>query len=272
MAIIALTGKAGSGKDTVASIVQELYPEMNWQIKGFADKLRQVASLLTGIPAEDIKKQEVKEQFLDTQWDTSACTHDKLRPILEASMFKDGIQSDGMEDGVPKWLKDVEKLGWTPPFPYKPGVIYTRNDFFTRKTTLRQFLQKLGTEAIRDGLHPQAWINALMCDYKPRKKEGGFQRIVYHCGHPVDFEREVEYPNWLITDCRFPNELEAIKSRGGTCFRIVRPDNPYPKSNHESETALDGVELLTIINDGSLEQLRLRLKEVFDTIVKNLGK
>lgn len=217
MAIFALAGRAGSGKDTVAQMVQELYPELNWQIKGFADKLRQVTSLLTGIPAKDMKKQEVKEQYLGDEWNM----------IL-------------------------------------PGGVEVR-------TTVRYFLQNLGTNAIRGSLNCNSWVNALMCDYK------------MNCdpfGSPVSEQMqeaweavigELYYPNWLITDTRFPNELESITSRGGTCIRIVRPDNPYPQSHHESETALDGVELLTIINDGSLDQLRLRVKEVFDPIVKNLG-
>lgn len=207
--IIGITGRAGAGKDSVASIVQELYPELNFQIKGFADKLRQVASLLTGIPAEDMKRQEVKA-------------------------IEGGIEWDNM--------------------------------------TLRTFLQKLGTDAIRDGLHVNSWCNALMCDYNPLYEENHFQKLARIQGLPDALQYHPEYPNWLITDCRFPNELESITSRGGICIRIVRPDNPYSKSDHISETALDGVELVTIINDESLEQLRMRVKEVFDPIVKNLGK
>jgi hypothetical protein len=207
MAIIALTGRAGSGKDTVASIVQELYPELNCQIKGFADKLRQVASLLTGIPAEEMKKQEVK--------------------ALE---------------GGPEW----------------------------DNMTLRTFLQKLGTDAIRDGLHANSWCNALMCDYNPLHEENHFQKLARIQGLPDVLQYHPEYPNWLITDCRFPNELEAIASRSGICIRIVRPDNPYPVSNHQSETALDGVELLTITNDGSLDKLKLRVQEIFDPIVNRI--
>ena len=74
--------------------------------------------------------------------------------------------------------------------------------------TYREFLQKLGTEAMRDGLHTNVWVNALFADYIPHKKEGGFQRSVKDTnGIPYDFEYEVEYPNWIITDMRFPNEL-----------------------------------------------------------------
>lgn len=235
--IVGITGRAGSGKDTVASIAQELYPELNWQIKGFADKLRQVASLLTGIPADEMKKQEVKERFLPSEW------NDRI------------TNRNGNTYGV--------------------------------SMTVRDLLQRLGTDAVRDKLHPNSWVNALMCDYQEivfnhKWHRGEYWNKCLKCkdmfiGHKLQRFcqpcRQVEYrswPNWLITDCRFPNELEAITSRGGICVRIVRPDNPYPKSNHESETALDGVELLTIINDGNIDQLRIKVKEILDPIIDRL--
>lgn len=234
--IIAFTGRAGGGKDTVATIVQELYPELNWQIKGFADKLRQVASILTGIPAEDMKKQEVKEIVLGEEW----------------------------------WYYHLGYTDHKVSYQEAQNGGYGEMDFDDLvQPTVRSFLQKLGTDAVRYNIHEDGWVNALMADCKPIG------------AHPVPGETftlpdgekinlEWTYPNWLITDCRFPNELEAITSRGGICIRIVRPDNPYPKSNHESETALDGVELLTIINDGNLEQLKFRVKEVFDPIADRL--
>jgi hypothetical protein len=40
----------------------------------------------------------------------------------------------------------------------------------------------------------------------------------------------------LIADCRFPNEVEAVKSAGGLVIKLNR--NPY-NSDHSSETALD---------------------------------
>ena len=198
--IISFSGRIGSGKDTAAQIVQELYPEMNWQIKGVADKLRHVAHIFTGIPPLNMTDQDVKNQSLGDEW----------------------------------------------------GGI-----------TLRTFLQRLGTDAIRDNLDESAWVNALMVDYKPFES--------YSTGQIVSNISLLE-PNWLITDCRFPNEVEAVKNRGGTCFRIIRPDNPYPQSTHESETAIDHIEMPTIINDGNLEQLKLRIREAVEPIIKNLGK
>lgn len=40
----------------------------------------------------------------------------------------------------------------------------------------------------------------------------------------------------IIADCRFPNEVEAIKNAGGFVIKLTR--NPH-NSDHESETALD---------------------------------
>lgn len=57
---------------------------------------------------------------------------------------------------------------------------------------------------------------------------------------------------WVMTDVRFPNEVDFVRERGGAVFRIVT-DRPYPLAGtpageHESETALDHLELPEIDN------------------------
>jgi len=80
--------------------------------------------------------------------------------------------------------------------------------------TVREFLQKVGTEAMRDSVHPDIWVNALFAYY-------------------------TEYfSKWIITDVRFPNEVQAIKKRGGIIIRIEGlPTNKT--TEHISETLLD---------------------------------
>ena len=46
-----------------------------------------------------------------------------------------------------------------------------------------------------------------------------------------------DFPNWIITDLRFPNEFEAIRKAGGICIRVEREDIPLIDS--VSETSLD---------------------------------
>jgi len=82
--------------------------------------------------------------------------------------------------------------------------------------TYRELLQKLGTDALRDNLHYNVWVNALFADYSVHE-------------------------DWIITDVRFPNEAKAIKDRGG---KIIRVDRPFykPINNHPSEVSLDNWE------------------------------
>lgn len=97
--------------------------------------------------------------------------------------------------------------------------------------TVREFLQRLGTDAIRTGLHQDAWVMALFSDYR-------------------------EYDNWIITDCRFPNEAKMVSDYGGKVVRINRTGFG-PVNNHPSETAIDDWDFDAIIeNNGTLEDLK----------------
>lgn len=97
---------------------------------------------------------------------------------------------------------------------------WTTCDEGLQPMTVRDLLQKLGTECMRTGLHENTWVNALMSDYKPAKMD------------------EYNSSKWIITDTRFPNEAKAIKDKGGIVIRIDRPFIK-PINNHPSEIALD---------------------------------
>ena len=101
---------------------------------------------------------------------------------------------------------------------------------FNSLITVRDFLQKLGTDAIRDGLHENTWVNATLADYTTES-------------------------NWIITDTRFPNEAEAIKKAGGIVVRINRP-GVQPINPHPSETSLDDWNFDAVINnDGDVSDI-----------------
>ena len=56
-----------------------------------------------------------------------------------------------------------------------------------------------------------------------------------------------KYPNWIITDMRFLNELKAVKSRGGITIRVERPG--LIENSHPSETSLDSATFDFVINN-----------------------
>src|SRR5690606_4016638 len=72
----------------------------------------------------------------------------------------------------------------------------------------------------------------------------------------LDVERD-----YVITDCRFPNEAQAINRAGGLVVRVQRPGNG-PANDHPSETALDDYQFDGVINnDGTLEDLATRVED-----------
>ncbi len=70
----------------------------------------------------------------------------------------------------------------------------------------------------------------------------------------------------LISDCRFPNEVEAIQRLGGKVVKITRPDAPI--LNSVSDEALEGFEGWDnhIMNDGTLADLNFLMEGLSDEI------
>lgn len=96
--------------------------------------------------------------------------------------------------------------------------------------TPRWVLQHIGTELMRNEFHDEIWISSL-------------QRRL----HSTD-------GNVVVSDVRFPNEAEAIRSAGGILVRIERRGTVA--CGHVTETALVGFEAdCTLVNDGTLEAL-----------------
>jgi hypothetical protein len=245
--IIALSGYAGSGKDTAATIIQNLtangmYRRQDglfrspWQIKKFADPLRQVAAVLLGMPLDYLYTDEFKTSTLPIEW----------------SLHEFWLKGFKDQKVVCSKEKYVELL--------------TDEDYAVSRAAMtgRQFLQLLGTDAIRNRLHANAWVNALMSQYVPLNKE-----VKEHWrGHAINIGDEtVEYPKWVITDMRFLNEMQAVKDRDGVTIRINRKAKSEGELLHKSETALDNAKFDFVIdNSGSIEDLAEQLKPILQQL------
>ena len=131
--------------------------------------------------------------------------------------------------------------------------------------TPRLMLQLWGTEVCRKGFHDDIWIASL--ENKLRNSED----------------------NVVISDCRFPNEIRAIKKAGGIVIWVQRGELPSWYSNalyanagskqdqeklkelgvHSSETAWVGTPFdYTLGNNTSIDNL---YKEVKDLVSDLLG-
>lgn len=142
--LYALAGWIGSGKDTVATRLENHY---GWRRVSFAGALKDAVSVIFGWPRE----------------------------LLE------GLTADSREwrETVdPWWAKRLDIPQLTP----------------------RWVLQHLGTNVLRNHFHKDIWISALE------------KRLLDHdSGRPV-----------VISDCRFPNEIELAKTYQGKLVQVVR--------------------------------------------------
>lgn len=269
MSIIAVSGKIGSGKDEIGKIIQwltsdkfkssnsdtfdryksmsyDLYNEgfkgnSNWQIKKFADKLKDIVCLLIGCTREQLEDQEFKNKELGEEW----------------------------------WFYgygDLDNKIYTVKIPYLESKDKSKvYDKYLIKLTPRLLLQLMGTECGRQILHPNIWVNSLFADYHPTPNKSMEESFMEQF---VTGRSEIHYklPNWIITDMRFPNELKAVKDKGGISIRVNRPYTTVINGNgipatfnhnqfHESETALDSAEFDFVIeNSGSIEELIEKVK------------
>jgi hypothetical protein len=102
---------------------------------------------------------------------------------------------------------------------------FTPIKYISKQWTPRLLLQNIGTNIGRNIIHPNIWVNALMSTYKPVLNVK--HKLAGENGTTEDYEPHEDdiisnYPNWIITDLRFENELKAIKDRGGITIRVNR--------------------------------------------------
>jgi hypothetical protein len=151
-----------------------------------------------------------------------------------------------------------------------------------QRLTCREFMQKLGTEGLRNGLHQNVWVNSLFADYKVAMSDGWVPTYNNPDNSNLEQPAEPTYPNWFISDCRFENEAAAIKKRDGAIIRINRyytweqfskiygislnSDGELTKDDVEKKSALEwGYFLKNISTLNSTPELETAIKKIFHT-------
>ena len=260
--IIGISGKKQSVKNTVANIIQYLIAQKN----GFCPN---------GLNSYTVGQLETGSNWEQKQF------AGKLKEII---CILTGCS-----------LEDLEKE------EFKNSFLPKEWNIDNRRITYRWLLQSLGTDVIRE-IHGNAWINALMREYKEVDGYDIHNEYIRLGGKGISTlkdkvindrvqEKLKDYikrntSNWIITDVRFPNELNTIKEKKGIVIRVNRYHidkctiglihnkncvadvtcyecNHYNQSNHPSETSLDNARFDYVIdNDGTVEELIEKVKQI----------
>ena len=288
--IIGISGKIGSGKDTVGEIIQYLSSKetgtftawknavkahgpdstVQWEVHKFADALKDITCRLIGCTREQLEDREFKNKPLGEEWHRYHIQRAEGRRLLfmYATFDEANEHAKKFEDS------EVVKIELTP----------------------RKILQLLGTEAGREMIHPNIWVNATFAKYKSTTtsrfgvmdaKSGD----IIHESESIEIEDHIlgKYPNWIITDMRFTNEKKAIEERGGVSIRIERPtekrfpnlwkrfqeqnehdewdeflkaEGEFEKVYHASETGLDDEKIWDYYIKNETDNLDDLIKEV----------
>lgn len=211
--LIGVNGYAGSGKDTIGLIVQYIFS---------MDK--QGASIEQVCADPESHAWWLEEQ---SGWEVRKFAG-KLKDIAS---HLTGIEIEKFED------QEFKKTELGPEW---------------NNMTVREFLQKLGTDALRDGLHPNTWVNALMADYTHTGRYG----------YDENKDAIYDYPDWIVTDVRFPNEAQAIKDHGGIMIRVDKP-GVQAINNHPSEISLDNWEFdYKVVNISDIYTLKTTIENI----------
>ena len=218
--LIGISGKKNTGKDEVGSIIQYLTTKIihsysyqdfinvdilsinetlgsSWKIKKYAAKLKQIVSILLNIPVHMLEREDVKNRVLGPQWDRYKLRYEYMNVKNFERTIYFANEKDMMKHIETETLKNRIRV-------LEGGLT---------KITIRILLQEIGTQAMRNMIHPDIWVNSLFEGYEPKCDK------------------------YIITDVRFLNEAQAIKDRDGIIIRLERETNT--DDQHESEIALD---------------------------------
>jgi len=122
------------------------------------------------------------------------------------------------------------------------------------RMSVREILQTLGTELGRDVWGNNIWLNAM---------HNRIDEIWAQCCNRAGFDQDVPLYS-VVTDVRFDNEVEEVRSWGGVVWGIKGPQRiKKTGDSHRSELQHDIEFDAVVINDGGTtrEQIRDQIKE-----------
>lgn len=266
--IIGISGKAGSGKDTVADF---LVKERGLVKVALADPLKRICKDVFDFTDEQLWGPSADRNKPDLRYPrgfhlTCGClaTHINKRCEGPVKWWIYGIRTycENHANDL-EWYRDQLFAQPEPPLEY---------------LTPRHALQQLGTNWGRD-CYENTWVEYALHVAK-ELLEGGYvysskRGLESEYGHPQS--PQFPYSGVVIPDVRFLNEIDGLRAAGAKIIKVKREGHGLqgPAGKHASETEQDAVPDdsfdYVLQNEGTLEDLHLKTLRVFDAIVRDSG-
>lgn len=254
MIILGISGKKQSGKNTVGNFILSLFlAKLNFSEKIYMDEDGSliVSDILGDTRFEgvfDIEK--IKREYNDERFKQAM---DYLATKVKIYSFADILKKDicmnilGLSYeqcyGTDEEKNTLTSIRWENMPGYDSNSV--ANTDAREYMTAREIMQALGTDIFRK-IKSDVWVTATI------------NKIIR------------EKPTLaVVTDCRFPNEVEMIKQIGGKVIRLTR--NPFP-SSHVSENILDKENYDWSNFDYVIDNQNFTIIEQFEEIKKLLGE
>jgi len=249
--IIGVSGRAGSGKDTVA---EHLIAEYGFVRIALADPIKRFGYHVFLFTEKQLWGPSQYRNAVDARYAPDSAAWAEARGRLEAWGREYCRSVMGTDD-----VDLVESA-------YKALVHWfcTLQESYPNLSP-RVMLQTLGTEWGREAVRDSIWIDALLSQAKTLLHEdGNTKKWTYDpLLGPIPATKASKVVHGVvISDVRFQNEFEAIHKEGGSVIRVIRPSTDSEAASigifgHASEAEdfdLDSFDCL-IQNDHSLREL-----------------
>jgi hypothetical protein len=208
--IIGVAGEKKHGKDTVANYLKTKY---GYEQMAFADMLKNICSKAFNVSISDMYNEELKEALFDQPIQLHYMSQMSVVYNLLGNISVSSRQMDAAE------IKFIEKKEFT---------------------SIRDMLQFMGTNILRDIFDPDFHYNSVAKHFKANEVKAG-----------------------VVSDVRFANERLLLKQDfDAKLILVVRPSMVRNEtSSHASETSLgDPSEYdYVVINDGTIEDLYTKI-------------
>ena len=224
--IYAFKGESGSGKTLAANMFLNLYLEEVDNYQQFHSYYDYTHNDISYLPEPFSFADPLKEFLSDSLNIPLECFHE--------SDYKDKYFLKLPEMTFAKEVDDFEHIYNVQDFAENNGLNNVKG-----YTKLRYIMQYVGTELIKNKFWSKAWIN---------------QRFQYFTIHR----------SYIIDDCRFKDESDAVYEKGGVCIRIIRKKEFLNKYNHASEQIYEDNRDIIIMNDGTEEDLFNKIKKLVE--------